>query len=519
MVFAGLAAVYLGLAILFTRPLIAHAMDCTPKGSGSGDQCQTIWFFWWTKTALFNLHQSPFWTDLIYYPYGTGLGYHISPLTNLLAIVVSALSGTPVNSPLVYNVLVLVSFVVTGLGTFALIRHAVGNTLAAFLGSLFVTFSPYSLFHLDHLNLISIGWGISSIYFAIRYLDTQRRAHLIWAVVFFVVQFYMSLTNAMLVVCFVFFYLLLSVREVFSSPQRGRLVLWGIGGVLFAALLAMPLLLSLRNCDSRWLLSWRDSIPNSTSLLDFVAPTHRPSQTGPGEAYIGWLIIAPAVAALLYTRRKLRHKWAAMGGIFLVLSLGPALVIGGRQVFDGWMPYRWLYSLVPYFNLSRTPARFVILAQLCLSVLASCGIAAVADQVGRVRKRAFRQILRGAGTTLVIAAIYLSYVRGPILLSPMHIPPVYQEVAADPEIKAILNLPIAEKQQICNWYMYWQTTHGRKEVNGYLTHHSVTATPLLDSIKTWQEFGPEQKARLIAAGVDAVVLHHPQQESELIRLK
>jgi hypothetical protein len=281
----------------------------------------------------------------------------------------------------------------------------------------------------------------------------------------------------------------------------------------------MPLLLSLRNCDSRWLLSWRDSIPYSTSLLDFVAPTHRPSQTGPGEAYIGWLIIAPAVAALLYTRRKLRHKWAALGGIFLVLSLGPVLVIGGRQVFDGWMPYRWLYSLVPYFNLSRTPSRFVILAQLCLSVLASYGIAAVADQVGRVRKPAFRQILRGAGTTLVIAAIYLSYVRGPILLSPMYVPPVYQEVAADPAIKTICNLPIAEKLQICNWYMYWQTTHGRKEVNGYLTHHSITATPLLDSIKTWEEFGPEQKARLIAAGVDAVVLHHPQQESELIRLK
>src|SRR3972149_6139890 len=108
MLFAGLAVVYLGLAILFTRPLISEAIECTPKGSGSGDQCHFIWFFWWTKRALFTLHQSPFWTDMTYYPYGTGLGYHSCLLTNLLAILVSALSGTPINSPLLYNMLVLI---------------------------------------------------------------------------------------------------------------------------------------------------------------------------------------------------------------------------------------------------------------------------------------------------------------------------------------------------------------------------------------------------------------------------
>lgn len=515
----GLALAYLILAVIFTRPLAFHAVDFTARGSGSGDQCQFIWSFWWTKTALFNLHQSPFWTDVIYYPHGTGLGYHNCLFTNLLAILVSAVSGTPINAPLLYNMLVLISFVVIGLGSFALIRHVVRDTLAAFIGSLIVTFSPYFFFHLDHLNLLMIGWGIFSIYFTIRYLETLRVTDLAWAVIFFTAQLYASLTNAMLVSSFLFFYLLFSSKELLSRAGRGRLVLGGISGGFLATILAMPLLLSLRSCGSDWPLTWHDSVRFSADLLDFVIPENGSGLPGPGEVYVGWLIIFLAVAVLLYTHRKSRLKWAALAATFLALSLGPTLLIAGRQTLDGWLPYRWLYSLVPYFSLNRTPARFIVLAEFCLAVLAAFGLKAVFDRLRRSKNPLVSRWLPATVSAVLMLAIFADYHDGAIVLEPMYVPPVYEQVAADTTIHVICDLPIKEKLQICNWYMYWQTIHGRKAANGYLAHHSKTATVLLDQIKSWDELGPPQKAELAAAGIDAVVLHHPDRESELIRLK
>ncbi|MBI5868634.1 MAG: hypothetical protein HZB43_10160 [candidate division Zixibacteria bacterium] len=510
---------YLLLAIIATRPLLANALHFTPRGSGSGDQCQFIWFFWWTKIALFQLHQSPFWTDVIYFPYGTELAHHSCLFTNMLAILVSSVSGIPINAPLLYNLFVLLSFMVGGLASFALIRYVTGYSLAAFAGSLVFTFSPYFLFHLEHLNLLFLGWGILAIYFSLRFLDSSLWSDLIWAGVFFTIQLYSSLTNAMQVGSFLVLYLLLSVRQIWAHPERGRLIWRGLLGALATIPLALPLLISLKNARAAWPLTWRDSIPRSASLPDFIVPSSRMQQPEPGEVFLGWLILGLALAALLYPAHKSRRKWAALAGIFLILSLGPSLALGDRVYLDGWLPYRWLYGVVPYFSLSRTPARFVIVAQLCLAVLIGIGFAAVLSYTQRRIGRLLRMVIISAGEVLLAVAIYVLYIRGPIELSRMDVPAVYEQIKADSTIKVICDLPISEKLQICNWYLYWQTEHCRKAVNGYLAHHSQTATGLIDTIKTWQGFGPAEKALLIADGVDAVVLHDPEKESQLIRLK
>lgn len=514
-----LGAVYLVLTIIATRPLFANAVSFTPRGSGSGDQCQFIWFFWWTKVALLQLHQSPFWTDLIYFPYGTELAHHACLFTNVLAILVSSVSGIAINSPLLYNLFVLLSFLVSGVASFILLREITGCRLGAFAGSLIFTFSPYFFFHLEHLNLLFLGWGVLAIYFSLRFLDTARNSDMVWAVVFFTIQLYSSLTNAMQVGSFLAFYLLLSCRQVWGHAKRWRLIRRGVVGILLTFPLAMPLLISLKNARAAWPLTWRDSIPKSANLPDFIFPAHHLQQPEPGEVFIGWLIVGIAIAAILYATHKERFKWAILAGIFLILSLGPTLVIGDRVYLDGWLPYRWLHAVVPYFSLSRTPARFVIVAQLCIAALVAIGVAAVVAQLKlHIGTKACRVII-SVGELLFVGAIYLLYMRGPIILSPMDVPAVYHEIKADTTLKVICNLPVSEKLQICNWYLFWQTTHERKEVNGYLAHHSRTATALVDSIKIWQQFGSAEKAQLLANGVDAVIIHDPLKASKMIRLR
>ena len=513
-----LALVYVILAGVFTHPLFLNAGESTPSGSFSGDQCQTIWFFWWMKTALFELHTSPFWTDAIYYPYGTGLGHHLCPFTNLIAIAAAGILGEPISSPLVYNSLLVLSFALTGLGAFFLIRHFVHDRGAAFVASLFVVFSPARLWHLDHLNLLSIGWGLWAVYFAVRYLKKPRLVSLMIAVVFTVIAFYSDLTCAMLAMLFLVAYVLLSAKAIWNDRDRSRLIGGAVAGMVVAALCILPGLLSLQSDDVEWHVNWQDTEAYSADVLDLVVPWSQAAATGPGEAYAGLLLLIIACGTSVFCRDSVRRPWAIMAAIFLFISLGPTLQIGGHKFLRGLMPERWLFEIVPYLNMSRSPVRFMILAQLCLAVMAAQGVSAwlqsAREWSGRIWSRAIPVITVLAVTLLLV----WEYNAGGIGLTSMTVPDVYGEIAADPSIKVICDLPVSDKLQIGNWYMYWQTIHGRKAVNGYLTRPSKSAHTLTDRIKEWRDYGPERMQELRDAGIDAVVYHDPKQESRLIRL-
>ena len=100
----------------------------------------------------------------------------------------------------------------------------------------------------------------------------------------------------------------------------------------------------------------------------------------------------------------------------------------------------------------------------------------------------------------------------------MTVPPVYSQVESDPSLKVICDFPVSDKLQLGNWYMYWQTVHGRTSVNGYLAHRSRDARELLDQVAAWSDIGPNEEMILRDAGVDAVVYHSPTGADRLIRL-
>jgi hypothetical protein len=510
---------YVVLTLLFCHPLFLHAADHTPTGSASGDQCQTIWFFWWTQKALFETHASPYWTDVIYHPHGTALGPHLCLLTNLTATAAAGVLGVTVGAPLVYNVLLVFSFVLVGLGSFLLIRSVTGNAGAAFLASLFVAFSPYRFWHLDHLNLLSFGWGLLAIFFALRFLEKPRVTPLALAVAFAAATFYSGLTNAMLVILFLAVYVLVSAGQIVSHGQRSRILIGAVLGIAVAMLLVLPGLLNIQSGGVQWHVGWQDTEAYSADVLGIFVPSAAQSGTGPGEAYLGWLLVVLAAGTSIFAWQRSLRPWVIAGGIFLILSLGPTLQFGGHRVLPGLMPYRWLFETVPYLDLSRSPGRLVILAQLCAAVIAGQGLASWLGDVGtRIGRRWYRIVIASVGTGMV-AIILLEYTGGRITLTPMSVPSVYREVADDPSIRVLCEMPIADKLQIGNWYMYWQSFHGRSVVNGYLTRPSQPARRLLSRIREWQNVGSEEIQTLYDAGVDAIIYHHPHEEARLIRLR
>lgn len=514
-----LIALYAVLTAAFTNPLYQHAGDYTPVAGQSADQCKTLWFFWWTDTALFKIGQNPLWSDAIYYPHGTSVAYHICLSTSLIAVGVSKLLGVAAASPLVYNVLLFFSFILTGLASFWLIRYVTRNALVAVAASLFVTFAPYRLWHLDHLNLLSMEWGILAIYFAIRYLNEPRYAHLAGAVVFIVLSFYASLTNVMLTVLFLVAYALIFRQWMAKGPKRMETIRGMAIGTAVAFLLVLPGLLSLRSAQSEWNVFWPDMERYSGDAAYMLLPVNHSASGAVGQEYLGWLLLILAAASLWFARRREVRRWAILSAILLVLSLGPTLLIAGHRVLPGWMPQRWLLAIVPYFDLSRSPVRMIAFAVLALAVTASFGLDAWSSRMQDWFGHSMSQAAGVLATVCVAGILLWENGQGSIPLVPMTVPPVYSEVASDPSIKVICDFPVLDKLQLGNWCMYWQTVHGRKSVNGYLAHRSRDARELLDQVAGWSDVGPSEEAILRDAGVDAVVYHSPTGANRLIRLR
>jgi hypothetical protein len=226
-----------------------------------------------------------------------------------------------------------------------------------------------------------------------------------------------------------------------------------------------------------------------------------------------------AGGTLIFARTPVVRPWTILAVVFLVLSLGPTLQVGGYRLLSGLMPGRWLFEIVPYLNLSRSPIRFLILAQLCMAVIAAFGLSVWLSQVRDRLGRTWQRVVPVVIGTVVALLLLWEYDGGDIGLTAMTVPPVYSEVAGDPSIRTVCELPISDKLQIGNWYMYWQTFHGRKTANGYLSRPSKSARPLVDRIRGWQTLGPGEIQELIDAEIDAVVYHDPYQESQLIRLR
>jgi hypothetical protein len=528
-----LAVIYLLLTVAFTFPLVQSLSDHTPAADHSGDQYQTIWFFWWMKKALLSLH-NPYWTNDIYFPHGTGLAHHLSPATNVFAWLVSLVTTAPINSPLVFNLLLLSTFAICGLGAYVLIREISGSELAAFLGSVFITFSPYRLWNLNHLNLLSLGWGILAFYFFIRALKTARIQDAVKSVASFTILFYASLSDALFVAVLISVYCLLSWREIMYHSSRSRLLrIIGLG-IALSGIAMLPGLWQLRVTGSAWNQNWSDLITysldlqctvvppaNTTTLSQWIGSAHPWDSGHAPDAFLGWTLLVMVMATLLTWRTgRIRIRWLVLAFVFLILSMGPGLRIGDNVYANGYMPYRFLFESMPYLNLSRTPIRFSVLTQLCLVVFASQGLAVWCQSLSRFWSSKFTRLGTAAlASGVVLILLWIEYRPHRIELWPMDVPGVYRTVAANSSITAVLDLPARDAGPAQNRYMYWQTFYDHKSVNGYLTHASPGATTLLDRIKTWDEVDRQRADELKSLGVNAIVIRDPNvlgQEPRLV---
>lgn len=391
-------AVYFAAFCLYTWPWVAHPGSVFFTDTGDG--YQNVWNMWWVNRAVTVVHQSPWHTNLLHYPYGTTLlGQTMNPFNGVVAIGLLRLM------PLVaaFNVMVAFSFVATGVTAFWLCRYFCHRDFPATIGGFLVTFSSYHLAKtLGLMQLVSMEWVPLFILCWWQLLTAPRRR-------------WVGLTPASLLLVLMcdYYYFLFSVVAAGavalhlwrSGKLRVSLRQTAASGAL-AGVLTLPLPVALAWSNLRDPMQGGHPSYSSDILSLFIDGGHWRFSSlsswyygnGPPGAsvaetsiYLSVTVVALIVAAVVLRHRTGRHTrfWLWFAAVSAILSLGPHLVIAGHDTGIP-LPFDLFRLAIPGFNYNLEPERIAVMTSLAAAVLA-CGVLSRLD----LRRRKGHRILVG----------------------------------------------------------------------------------------------------------------------------
>ena len=472
----GILVAYGILTLVMTYPWILHFASHTPDDGGEGSMF--LWNLWHFSHSLWD--GSPFETTLLAPPFKLSLIFHTYTLSrDILALPLLPVFGVVVTS----NLLTLLSFSASGLGTYLLVHDLTQDGPAAFVAGLVFAFTPYRFAHLaGHYQLITIEWLAFYAVFALRYYRQGGRINLCLAAFFALCT---SLTDYYYALFLIVWSALLAAYRLVSDGDRSKTLKRTARLAGLALILCLPLIgLMVRALvQGAWV-----GRPAGASMLEFysadligfiVPSTQHPlfgdwaGQLSQGwnwawpehTVYLGVLPVCMVLAASLRFKR-----WAADGRfwvltfwLFVLMALGPVLHWRGQALFP--LPAQWLVEF-PILREARVPSRWIIMGILSLAVV-------VGQVLAWIRQRWSRSA--NAVTVLVAAIVLFEYLPAPLSLADRSVPLVYQEIARDPVPGSVLDVPpgLADSfRQLGGWNpeaMYFQTITARPYIGAHIS--------------------------------------------------
>ena len=489
---------YLGLSLAVTWPL---ARDFTTALTGVGDTRHHLWILWHVKEALAG--QEPlFYTSLLYYPRGITLVAHsLGPLAGLFA-----LPFWPLGPEAAYNGTLLVGFWLTGCCMYWLARGlGLERGVSFFAGALFLVAPRHTVTIAGHLEKTFLGLlplTLLTLHYA---LDLQRRAWwtagtglmLLFTLLHSGEQFLFTAIAA----GFLMLVTLLTARRAELRPKLWRSLL--VGGS--ALLLCGPMLGIILSDVQRTGVSvdkYLESFQFQPDLVQFFLPSTLTNRwIGPVFAgflnpytkagyetsvFLSWpgLILCLVV---LWRGPKEARKWVFLTALFVILALGPDLLVLGRDRFTRYelpiiLPYAFFTSL-PGLGFLRSPGRFMLMGFTGFGIAAGFGL----------QQLLFRLSRRFHIPVLVLAValvLFENWPQAPPQEKLRPVPRFYQQIAQDRELYGVFDLPICPFQELDYWssyivysshYQMFQMTHHKGIAAGYLSR-TYDEHPVFDGL-------------------------------------
>ncbi len=393
----GLGSVWGGLlffaiaSAFFTWPLITHLSDTLPDW---GDAADSSWRLGSIARQLltdpFHLYQTN-----AFYPLSNGLA--LDELLTGQGLLAAPLIWLTANPPLAYNLLVFVSFTLSGFAMWLLVRHLTSSGAAGLVAGMIYAYSPWHYGQYGHLGLGAQHYMIFALYFLIRFLEatypnqtikliTRRTLLLLGAFIFFavlqaIVAGYYAYFTAILVGLYLIYHYLFALgicrwtwRKVrHKSPNLSldwrdlgrQFGLLAVAGLL-ALVLVFPFVWPFKQAQDQFTfhrdlteISYWSAAPNSLLRTMPTSWLYRPIQRGvfglqtsaERMLYPGLVAVILALIGLVKNRKsKIENRKSKISSVFGPVSLPTHNPISQHSVLSpqsGLSPDpRWLFAFV-----------------------------------------------------------------------------------------------------------------------------------------------------------------------------
>ncbi len=485
------AGLYTALTLIYFWPLPRLWSD--HLGPDLGDPLFNLYVLKWGAHQI-QLGLPDVWNANMFYPTKGALAFSdhlLGPAAQLalfLLVIPNAIAG--------YNFLLLTSFIGSALAVCWVLRRAGLSWAAAVLGGMMYAFSSFRLSQTTHLQVVIAQWIPLTLWFWDRLLAERTAKN----AVLFLVFYLLNLSGGCYLAYMIHFPLLailisraLAERRELVSPRSLR-VLVPVAAVAAVAV-AVLFLPYVRISRTQGLTRSAAEIQEfGATWVSYFSPARENLYFGPrterflhriwGESadrlyrpenslFAGFLptilFFVGAVAAWRRRREGPPDVWAR--GLLLAGLLCFAL-----SLVRVYLP---LMRIVPGLAGMRVPARFYAFTSLTVVYFAALGVDVL---LRRVRGSWGR--IAAASVLAVVLAVELAprELHWERLPREEELPEVYRWIRDRPEVKALLEIPIAGDSRETD-YLYASTVHWKPIANGYGGYMPVSHQMLTDRFR------------------------------------
>lgn len=479
-----ISAAFFLVGVIFTYPLICNFF--TDIYAQAGDPFGTIYSYWWSISHTVNFS----------FPYAP------------LAVLVPQLLSRMIGEATTYNILTILSFMLTGLAGYLLVEKITKSKWAGIFSGLVLAIAPFRIAHvMQHITFADLSPILFFIYFLFCTKEESNFKNIFLAGLFFVITTLINYQYGFMAsVIFLIFLLTAIIEKIISEKlfQINRQVVlsaviiflfvcFSIGYFIAPAIRDTIMLnkgsktevISIRSnkelnvYSARWF-NYVLPSPENPIFSKFTKSIYDKSITKSGgnltemTLYLGWI---PLLLSLfgIWKAMKLKSKNAVPAGrqekvktyvlffvilglIGLYFSFAPTMSIFGWQIKT---PASFIFPHLPFF---RVYARFGLLVIIAAAVLAGIGLSLILE---RIKKPLFRYLLF---VTCCLLLMIVEFANFPpfhtIDVSEKAMPEVYKFLQTQPA-GTIVEYPLLPTEEPKSYdYLLWQRYHKMPLVYG-----------------------------------------------------
>ena len=493
---------YLSCVVLYFYPCLTRLSTCLIGPPEDNMSC--LWNMWWAQRAVSGSNASLYFSDHVFYPEGMCLLFQNFSFYTLLPSLLLTKVFTPA---LAYNLLILHSFVLAGIGAFLLIKYLTNDSLFAVIGGYIFAFNPSHFAHaLHHIDIAQIQFIPFFILYFLKASQSRSKKDLSLACVFLFLNaachWYYLIFN-LYVMIIVYAYRVIAKKQcVDRHLLLNSAAIGGVTLLLFSPWIARMMQVGMQYPGVK-------AGGHDTFVADLVAfivpdPYHwlansrlvrgvnwrLSGNSWEQTAYLGVVnILVLLVAIRGIIKKTARYVLGLITG--MILSMGMYVHIMGRSV-PIVLPFA-VTVFLPFLSIVRSPSRFVVYAYLCLAILVAIALRHFMD--------AYKpSIKRNCVMGMVVVLIMVDYGSVCVSMTEVSVPACYSAITTEGKPFGIMDLPPSFPK---GRGMMYQTFHGFPIVEGYVARK--VGQTLLDRLEL-QDLD-RQKKQLTDNRVKFIVIH------------